>query len=285
MARYATFTEMSGLFARQPSSEPKYFDEDDETILDEDILNNDFATSDFSGDLGRPTPTKFSSNNPFASSFAGDQADRWEDASGATTPTALYDGFSTVEYGQSNSSSYLAQPASNAVSGAFDLMSNHNHLRPVSLFPSASSSDASIPPSPHQGKDWMSSMAGEQIDGRSLPKRMRQMSPRPSSSLMRRDGIRKKNARFEIPAERNLHNIDHLITQSTDDQEIKELKQQKRLLRNRQAAYASLPLVPSGQIIWFLFPLLTIALASTHDRERNNTRRDSKKRRSSISRE
>jgi len=53
---------------------------------------------------------------------------------------------------------------------------------------------------------------------------------------MRRDGIRKKNARFEIPAERTLSNIDYLINQSNDDQEIKELKQQKRLLRNRQAA-------------------------------------------------
>lgn len=52
----------------------------------------------------------------------------------------------------------------------------------------------------------------------------------------RRDGIRKKNARFEIPAERTLSNIDYLISQSTNDDEIKELKQQKRLLRNRQAA-------------------------------------------------
>ena len=51
------------------------------------------------------------------------------------------------------------------------------------------------------------------------------------------DGIRKKNARFEIPAERNLHNIDTLIMQTQDEAERKELKQQKRLLRNRQAAY------------------------------------------------
>ncbi|EWC46003.1 hypothetical protein DRE_04796 [Drechslerella stenobrocha 248] len=56
---------------------------------------------------------------------------------------------------------------------------------------------------------------------------------------IRRDGIRKKNARFDIPAERTLLNIDSLITQSTDESEIKELKQQKRLLRNRQAALDS----------------------------------------------
>lgn len=58
-----------------------------------------------------------------------------------------------------------------------------------------------------------------------------------SNLTVRRDGIRKKNARFEIPPERTLSNIDQLIAQSTNEEEIKELKQQKRLLRNRQAAY------------------------------------------------
>lgn len=77
------------------------------------------------------------------------------------------------------------------------------------------------------------------MDSRPLPKRMRQNSPPRSYSpaFPRRDGIRKKNARFDIPPERSLANIDHLIQQSHDDAEIKELKQQKRLLRNRQAAY------------------------------------------------
>jgi hypothetical protein len=50
------------------------------------------------------------------------------------------------------------------------------------------------------------------------------------------DGIRKANARFDIPAERNLNNIDQLIASSTDEQEVRELKLQKRLLTNRQAA-------------------------------------------------
>ncbi|RAL66234.1 hypothetical protein DID88_005905 [Monilinia fructigena] len=44
----------------------------------------------------------------------------------------------------------------------------------------------------------------------------------------------KKNARFDIPAERNLTNIDQLISQSTDEQEIKELKQQKLLIAQRK---------------------------------------------------
>ncbi|KAJ5124894.1 uncharacterized protein N7515_008719 [Penicillium bovifimosum] len=55
----------------------------------------------------------------------------------------------------------------------------------------------------------------------------------------REDGKKKRNARFPIPAERTLSNIDHLISQSTNEEEIKELKQQKRLLRNRQAALDS----------------------------------------------
>ena len=59
---------------------------------------------------------------------------------------------------------------------------------------------------------------------------------------LRRDGVRKKNARFEIPEGRNLQTIDELInsTNPNNEDEIKELKQQKRLLRNRQAAYVFL---------------------------------------------
>ncbi|KAG9245959.1 hypothetical protein BJ878DRAFT_418057 [Calycina marina] len=105
------------------------------------------------------------------------------------------------------------------------------------LFSSSNTSNGSIPPSPQ--KEWS---VADAMDQRAMPKRMRPQSPtlRSHSGMERRgDGIRKKNARFDIPAERNLNNIDHLISQSTDEQEIKELKQQKRLLRNRQAALDS----------------------------------------------
>lgn len=54
--------------------------------------------------------------------------------------------------------------------------------------------------------------------------------------VLRSDGIRKKNAKFEIPKDRNLDNIDKLIQSTSNEEERKELKQQKRLLRNRQAA-------------------------------------------------
>lgn len=101
------------------------------------------------------------------------------------------------------------------------------------MFSSLPGAGQSIPTSPQ--KDWMAPQ--QQV----LNKKMRPTSPaiRSHNDMRRGDGIRKKNARFDIPAERNLSNIDQLIAQSTDEQEIKELKQQKRLLRNRQAALDS----------------------------------------------
>lgn len=70
-----------------------------------------------------------------------------------------------------------------------------------------------------------------------MPPREQQVTQ--SISDARQEGIRKRNTRFEIPPEHNLGNIDHLIAQSTDEHRIKELKAQKRLLRNRQAALDS----------------------------------------------
>ena len=98
---------------------------------------------------------------------------------------------------------------------------------------------AALSTSSQSGQDWSSISSTDQMDLRSMPKQEPLSSPtyNPNPPLMRRDGIRKKNARFEIPAERTLRTIDHLINQTNDEQEIKELKQQKRLLRNRQAAY------------------------------------------------
>jgi hypothetical protein len=50
------------------------------------------------------------------------------------------------------------------------------------------------------------------------------------------DGVRKKNGRIDIPAGRNINNIDMLIETANDDALVVELKSQKRLLRNREAA-------------------------------------------------
>jgi hypothetical protein len=56
------------------------------------------------------------------------------------------------------------------------------------------------------------------------------------AGFLRREGVRKKSHKVDIPLGRNLMTIDQLISESNNDDEIKELKQQKRLLRNRQAA-------------------------------------------------
>ena len=81
-------------------------------------------------------------------------------------------------------------------------------------------------------------MAQQGGECRPMSKRMRPASPtRTNVDLQRRDGIRKKNGRIDIPHERNIETIDQLIEKTSDDDLLKELKQQKRLLRNREAAY------------------------------------------------
>ena len=57
-----------------------------------------------------------------------------------------------------------------------------------------------------------------------------------SSGPSRRNGVRKKNARIAIPYQRSLAVIEQLIQQSQNQAELKELKSQRRLLRNREAA-------------------------------------------------
>nr|OQO31596.1 hypothetical protein B0A51_00747 [Rachicladosporium sp. CCFEE 5018] len=95
------------------------------------------------------------------------------------------------------------------------------------------------PMSPHSHQDWMG-MAQQERDARPVLKRMRPNSPpRTMVDFQRRDGIRKKNGRIDIPQERNIHTIDDLIEKTKDEDMLKELKQQKRLLRNREAALAS----------------------------------------------
>lgn len=127
--------------------------------------------------------------------------------SGATTPTPLYSQIYNVPYTHPplGFTAYQHDPAS-----------------AISMSPQSS-----------QG-GWASTTSSDGIDHRGLiSPTYRAPSP---GTVMRPDGIRKKNARFEIPKERNLANIDAMILASTDEGEKKELKQQKRLLRNRQAA-------------------------------------------------
>lgn len=244
----------------------KYFEEEDGSILDENILDHSAIDSGLemsppmadsrrdsfavSSSLFSPKTEDWQSvdmqsvpsnnpflepqnNNPFTrvdqSQGYGSQG-QWSlgQASGACTPLQQYDGLAN-EY--DGNTSIFQRPMT--MQTPFS-----NPSGQVTLFSAVggpNNNNNSIPTSPLKG--WMNS----ELKSQSMAKRMRPDSPtiRSHNELRRGDGIRKKNARFDIPAERNLNNIDHLISQSTDEQEIKELKQQKRLLRNRQAALDS----------------------------------------------
>ncbi|KAI1386208.1 bZIP transcription factor [Hypoxylon trugodes] len=245
----------------------KYFDEEDSNILDENILDSSaidsgldmsppmagsrrdsfavpgsiFSPKTEVGDWQSVDMQSVPSNNPFlepqnsnnpftradpSQTTYGTQNQQWSMGQGSGTCTPLqYDGLETAF--DNNQSIFQQRPLQMQTP-----FSNPTHQVP--LFASVGPNNTSIPT---QDKDWM----GQDLKNPSLVKRMRPDTPtlRSHNELRRGDGIRKKNARFDIPAERNLGNIDQLIASTTDEQEIKELKQQKRLLRNRQAALDS----------------------------------------------
>lgn len=250
------------------SVDTQHFD-DNESILDENILDSaifspkpdDFQQVDMQPVASHNNP--FGDNNPFYSTAANSYAptNHWS--------MSGHDGL-PVEF---DPSAPFHRPLTNQGQNAFGAAGNHQ----MPIFSPTNTSGGSIPQSP-QKDQWPETT----IEQRSMPKRMRPHSPalRSQPEMSRRgDGIRKKNARFEIPAERNLTNIDQLIAQSTDEQEIKELKQQKRLLRNRQAAYDSpFPLPCHIACV----PLLTTTLASTLVSEKSCTPSVWKMRRSII---
>jgi len=185
------------------------------------------------------------SNNPFArlppnqAATYGQQSWPVTDNSGSRTPTAPkpLNPFGPGDFG--------AAPFVEQQQMPFHGLPVHQNVRPSAVFPSAPEQ----PMSPHTHSDWMA-FNQQEMDARPGPKRMRPNTPPRSFSPRRDGGIRKKNARFDIPAERTLVNIDNLIQSCTNEEDLKELKQQKRLLRNRQAAYV----LPFGS--WFHAPRL-----------------------------
>jgi hypothetical protein len=188
------------------------------------------------------------SNNPFSRLPPNQVANygqqtSWPvaETSGSRTPTASkpLNPFGPGDFGAAPQA-FVQEPQQMAYHG----LPVQSNVRSNSGFPQGPEQ----PLSPHNNSEWMA-FNQQEMDARPGPKRMRASSP-PGSYTPRRDGgIRKKNARFDIPAERTLTNIDHLIQHCANDDDLKELKQQKRLLRNRQAAYVLSLVLPA---IWSL---------------------------------
>ncbi|KAI9848633.1 MAG: hypothetical protein M1838_000472 [Thelocarpon superellum] len=230
MASYPQYLRPASLSL--DTSTHKAFDGEDASVLDEGILESSIDSTELFRDFADPDTVSsasshtFYKNNAFAHNYP---VSSW--TSGSCTPTTVYDGFTAESFDGDASAAYTSGTPTTASSGGFDMNA------PNGVSTTAAAIAFPVPASSGLPLSSPTTLA----DAAAIPKRNRPSSPlRPQSPLARRgDGIRKKNARFDIPAERNLHNIDHFIAQSSDDQEIKELKQQKRLLRNRQAALDS----------------------------------------------
>ncbi|GAO14010.1 hypothetical protein UVI_02035630 [Ustilaginoidea virens] len=193
--------------------------EDWQSVDMQSVPSNPFA--DQSGGNNAPNLNPFMRLDPSHGHVFSPQASPWDVNNTAGSHNVMHQ-FNHVQGAFDASASIFQRP-----------VQNHNPFSNAgAMFAALGNEDQPLPTSPE--KEWM-------LPVQTLSKKMQPGSPmiRSHNELRRGDGIRKKNARFEIPVERNLSNIDSLIAQSTDDQEIKELKQQKRLLRNRQAALDS----------------------------------------------
>jgi len=259
-----------------------------DTSLWEDFPAGPFA--DRTSTNNNTNPFFEPNNNPFTrlpatqAATYGQQPSAWplSDNSGSRTPTATkpLHAFGQGDFDSGPPSSFM--PVGSHLASAFGGLPLHNNVRPSSVFPSAQPEQ---PLSPHNNTEWMA-LTAQELESRPGPKRMRPNTP-PRSFSPRRDGIRKKNARFDIPPERSLLNIDVLIQNSTNDDEIKELKQQKRLLRNRQAAYVPFPGLwffglfgPSCQFGFSYCQFANINVDSTRGSERRSIPKSLRKRRS-----
>jgi hypothetical protein len=263
----ARFPPQSYEFNYQPQwpleTKPKFHDDDDVSVLDEKILdpttpNDPSAASDMRNGqfehIGQAITTRDSMWNDAPQELAGHHV---RHHSYPVIPH-LQTGHSFVRMDPAYAAAYT-QPhhlpmSTNSGTNTPTPTPTYDHTIPQAFHPDAPMQyqgdhynfsqppnvdpHSAIPMSPQSSQGgWMSATSSDTAEPRSRPVRSPSYRATSPMSHMRQDGIRKKNARFEIPAERNLHNIDTLIMQTQDEAERKELKQQKRLLRNRQAAY------------------------------------------------
>ncbi|KAI1630269.1 hypothetical protein EDD37DRAFT_605124 [Exophiala viscosa] len=235
--------------------------EDDASVLDDRVLDastpTDMTAAD-SNESQRPSMAKMERDYSTATHV-------WNERPHGVLPPARHhsqssiplSGLNTQYFGQANPTNYgsgFAHPPSWPLSARSETNTPTPFFATVNepfaqhvqyeggpvTFPSYAQQDplsaVSMSPQSSQG-GWASTTSS---DAAETDHGMRRRYRGPASGLvLRSDGIRKKNAKFEIPKERNLDNIDRLIMQSTNEEEKRELKQQKRLLRNRQAALDS----------------------------------------------
>ncbi|OQD69407.1 hypothetical protein PENPOL_c002G08405 [Penicillium polonicum] len=147
--------------------------------------------------------------------------------SGSCTPTVGYDQYPT------NGDQSAITPFSGGAVGPVGAMP----MNPMSYRGGmAFATPGSVAMSPQSSQGWMPApmdLAEAEMHSRKSP------NYRIALPLRRGDGIRKRNSRIEISPELSLANIDEAIRECTDEEKKKELKANKRLLRNRDAALQS----------------------------------------------
>ncbi|KAL7924009.1 hypothetical protein ACQKWADRAFT_311794 [Trichoderma austrokoningii] len=239
----------SAPMAMDASPEQKFFKAEDSGSMDDNLLDQSGIDSGL--DLSPPMDSRRESFGIGGPLFSPKTED-WQSVDMQSLPSnnPFYEPHSTnpyVRFDQPSANPYIssANPwAMNGGSGAATPFQRYGGGMATDFEANASIFQQPIhapTPFPTSGNMFANLADGQSMqDGQNAAKKLQDGAAiRSHNDLRRGDGIRKKNARFEIPAERNLSNIDQLIAQSTDEQEIKELKQQKRLLRNRQAALDS----------------------------------------------
>ncbi|PNS18594.1 Transcriptional activator hacA [Sphaceloma murrayae] len=226
--------------ALSPLSEPKWSDTHHSQAVDTSRRTSFALTNPFRDDY-QSYRTSISASAPSSSSAnIHHAASGWtyDHTPGTASPSAFEpyqlsgDDYDVTEY-----PGHLAGDVAGAV---------HHGAASVSFAPlpgehgGAEPQPIQAPLSPHSNPDMMA-IAAKDMHLRALPRHMRPgcRPARPGPSRASSDGVRKKNSRIEIPPDRNLNNIEELIEHANDDDEIKELKAQRRLLRNREAALAS----------------------------------------------
>ena len=227
-------------------------DRKDSMINDSNGLESDvdhyWNTKYESHDLGIDHQITFTPTNPFYNSAP---AYSLHGANNTNTASALHQGQWNFDHTADSGTSvhFDYSPVTDFESSAFhhehaDRMqpafSAINQAHDVSDSGHSAGHHIKRPLSPDSASDWMI-MAEQESHGHvsSIPRRMRVPHGRRLSSAadcLRSDLARKKNTKIDIPSERNLVNIDRLIEESTNEAERKELKSQRRLLRNREAA-------------------------------------------------